>query len=426
MNKSDEQPAWLKAMQNGSIGEARSRAFLLDRFWVLERSVDIDGADFIIQRRLTQKTLLDREAPRLGIVQAKFFGHLATAQSVHKQYVLDENDSPRDEFFLLCHFGDEEDPQIYLLGARDIRDNFTLSGDPGQERFRISYKDLFEGKFKVSSKRNALNRMDRQLELADFTKNRTFLSWMLPSAGQDLTAILPIYREPIDNWWGDLPTSFEEIKKIARKAMINVEEIYEKLARLTAEVDPLTAQEVIEEIRYECRDGRGHWSISLPDGLDSEDFFSACRQHKHMVDRLKDDGLLDAFLKMKETLRRQLFEYLQPKFPFGPNLIHHFVLVFDPTNFSITRITSTLHSAAEYFNVPDVANRYGHIEVGLDYSAVTASQPGRIEYRWLPGRFRLSRATDENTFDMYLQADFSLYRDCLNIAFEQKYGKLPN
>ena len=71
---STDHPAWLKAMQNGSIGEARSKAFLIDRFWLLERSVDIDGADFIIQRRLTKKNLLDKEAPRLGVVQAKFFG----------------------------------------------------------------------------------------------------------------------------------------------------------------------------------------------------------------------------------------------------------------------------------------------------------------------------------------------------------------
>jgi hypothetical protein len=41
----NEHPPWLKAMQNGAIGEARSWAFLLDRFGVLERSVDIDGTD---------------------------------------------------------------------------------------------------------------------------------------------------------------------------------------------------------------------------------------------------------------------------------------------------------------------------------------------------------------------------------------------
>jgi hypothetical protein len=38
-------PVWQKAMQNSSIGEARSRAFLLDHFCVLEKSVDIEVID---------------------------------------------------------------------------------------------------------------------------------------------------------------------------------------------------------------------------------------------------------------------------------------------------------------------------------------------------------------------------------------------
>ncbi len=59
-------------MQNGSIGEARTKSFLIDRFWILERSVDIDGADFIIQRRLNAENILDTEPPRFGRVQAKF------------------------------------------------------------------------------------------------------------------------------------------------------------------------------------------------------------------------------------------------------------------------------------------------------------------------------------------------------------------
>ena len=62
---SEERPPWLRSMENGAIAEARTRAILLDRFWVLERSVDIDGADFIIQRRLTGKTLFDPNPPRL-------------------------------------------------------------------------------------------------------------------------------------------------------------------------------------------------------------------------------------------------------------------------------------------------------------------------------------------------------------------------
>ena len=37
------------------LGEARARAFLMERFWVLERSVDVEGADYLIQQRLTQR-----------------------------------------------------------------------------------------------------------------------------------------------------------------------------------------------------------------------------------------------------------------------------------------------------------------------------------------------------------------------------------
>jgi hypothetical protein len=82
-------------MQNGTLGEARAKAFLLDRFWVLERSVDIEGADFIIQKRITTKNLLDREPPRLGVVQVKFFGSTETAHYVHKEYVVDGENKPR-------------------------------------------------------------------------------------------------------------------------------------------------------------------------------------------------------------------------------------------------------------------------------------------------------------------------------------------
>ncbi|NHQ60156.1 hypothetical protein G9409_06050 [Chlorobium sp. BLA1] len=69
----DKIPSWLKAMQNGALGEVRAKAFLMDRFWILERSIDIDGADLIIQRRITNKNLLDKNPPILGFIQVKFF-----------------------------------------------------------------------------------------------------------------------------------------------------------------------------------------------------------------------------------------------------------------------------------------------------------------------------------------------------------------
>jgi hypothetical protein len=40
---SEKRPDWLVRQENGIIAEARTRSFLLDRFWILERSVDIEG-----------------------------------------------------------------------------------------------------------------------------------------------------------------------------------------------------------------------------------------------------------------------------------------------------------------------------------------------------------------------------------------------
>jgi len=221
-------PPWLKAMQNGSIGEARTRAFLLDRFWVLERSVDIDGADFIIQRRITNKNLLDRDAPRLGVIQVKFFGATSTTHYVHKEYVQNEDGEARSEFFLVCHAGNEEEPTAYLLTADEIVTNFSISVDSGNEKYRLPYdKIVGESPYQIKNRKRSLDRIESQLEHADFNQNRRFLSWALPSAALNTDAIHPLYREPIDNWWGDIPTSFKELKETAQSAMIDIEEIYD-------------------------------------------------------------------------------------------------------------------------------------------------------------------------------------------------------
>lgn len=44
----EPRPSWFTAQEHGVLAEAGTRAFLLDRFWVLERSIDIEGADFMV------------------------------------------------------------------------------------------------------------------------------------------------------------------------------------------------------------------------------------------------------------------------------------------------------------------------------------------------------------------------------------------
>ncbi len=101
---------WLKRMENGAIGESRTKSFLLDRFWVLERSVDIEGADFLIQRKLFRDELFNKTPSVLGIVQVKFYDSENTS---HYKYFLD-NSEPRKDFFAIFNTGKEDDWAMFF------------------------------------------------------------------------------------------------------------------------------------------------------------------------------------------------------------------------------------------------------------------------------------------------------------------------
>jgi len=239
-------------MQNGSIGEARAKAFLLNRFWVLERSVDVDGSDFIIQRRITNKNMLDIQPPRLGVVQVKFFGTTTTSQYVHKEYIMNANGEIRTEFFLLCHSGNEDKQLIHILTAGDLKNDFPISTNNGKEKYRISYDSITTStKYQVSNQQRALDRIEHALEHAGFKANRNFLSWALPSVRADIDSIHPLYKEPIDNWWGDLSDSFKDIKELARQTLYDIQDIYALLSRLSVETDPLVAKDIMDEIAHD-------------------------------------------------------------------------------------------------------------------------------------------------------------------------------
>lgn len=405
-------------MQNGSLGEARARAFLLNRFWVLERSVDIQGADLFIQRR----NLLDRDAPRLGMVQVKFFGTPGTSHFIHREYVVDDGD-PRAEFFVLCHSGSEDDPRTHLIFARDLMEEFPPTTNSGNEGFRITYQRLHETeRFRVVEPRLALDRIERQLELAEFTKNRRFLSWALPSANAELSAIDPDYREPLGNWWGDIPTGFTDLKKVARDAMLHVEDIHQLLVDMANATDPAIAADRLDEIRYYCRGGDRRWSISLPEKLDDDEFFKVCQRHKVMVDRLRKDGLLDAFIRMKGALGTHLLAFLEPRLPFSPTIVHRFTMRYDPATLVIDGVDSRLEELADYLGTPVEFDNWGRIKGAPNFreDVIESATPGLVKYRWMPGRWG---SCDGNLPDTLRDGDCFLHRDCLDAVFASRYGE---
>lgn len=405
-------------MQNGSIGEARAKAFLLNRFWVLERSVDIDGADFIIQRRLTQHNLLDRAPPRLGVVQVKFFNSDSTTQYIHKEYIKDTEGSLRTEFFLLCHTGNEENAKTYLLTSQDIDTNFEVVG-PGKTqsgKYRIGGSELFgSNKYKVVNKKSILDRIEHALELANFTKNRSFMSWLLPSAQLEEAAIETIYREPIDNYWGDIPAGFLDMKKKARNAMFDLEDIHEKLKGIVESTDPIEAFGLVEDIEYECKSGYG-WSVSLPDDLLDEDFQTVVLNHKHMVTVLKDHGLLDAFLNFKKFIREEIANTLSPHMPLSRDKSQVVTVTYNPETLSDVAITSIIVDSGNHGPTSDGDSSPMH-------DGILESHKGFIRFFWVPGVYSLDDKTKPEGWAGYIKNKFwRPYNIVMDRLYEIHFG----
>lgn len=134
-----------KREENGKKGERRTESFLLDAFWVLRRSVDVDGADFLIQEQSdTLEELRERTKTLevLGLVQAKFFeGRNEVAVAI--DYVLDSTGSPRAEFFISIHTDDMDGRhEDYFFSAEQITKAFRYRENAdGSKVFAFSITD---------------------------------------------------------------------------------------------------------------------------------------------------------------------------------------------------------------------------------------------------------------------------------------------
>ena len=359
------------------VAEARTRAFLLDRFWVLERSVDIEGADCFIQRRLTNRSLLDRTPPRLGVVQAKFYSEPSTTQYVHREYVVDSENKPRDEFFLVCHTGNEDRARAFLLSASDICTHFSLTGDehsrPG--RYSLPGKGVLVQRFEVLDRGSALNKIELGLRNTDFLRNRSFLSWALPRASERVAPINPVYEEPIDNWWGDIPCAFEKLRSRARNGRWGLEEILEKLRAIEESTDPEQALAIAEEMDEP-------WS----DDLFDEDFWNVVQYHKRRHRELDAAGLLGAYAALRRLATHKIIEDLAPIMPLPRDQVYVLESRYIPETLLHVHLESRIERTTKLWPTlpPEPRPKYDDIP---DTVGVLSARPGRIEVFLVPGRY---------------------------------------
>lgn len=421
----EPRPPWLISQENGSIGEARTRAFLLDRFWVLERSVDIEGADFIIQRRITTQSLLDRRAPCLGFVQAKYFGNASTTHYVHREYVLGINQQPRTEFFLICHAGMEDSARAFFLSAADIVNSFEETGPthsiPG--RFALPGTEILVQRFQIIDIGNVLDQIDRALRNADFEKNRSFLSWALPRQSKSFVPILPLYEEPIDNWWGDIPKGFDNLREGARKAQGELEEVLGMLRSIELSEDPENALNIAEEIT-------NNWGerLTLPK-LFNEDFLTVARYHRRRYEQLHKEGLVGAFVSLRRSATYRLIADIAPRMPLARDQVYILKVRYDPLTLVNVYLESRFASLQELWPDLKFPLRHGYTDIP-DTHGVLSSGTGYVEIYLLPGRYAYQDIVNGELVDSLGSWEDRLQdvaiiaiRTLLEIVLDERFGQ---
>lgn len=143
---------------NGNRGAARTHSLLSEHFYVSTRSVDIDGADFIVE--IPFDTIQKfRNFKEQGVVQAKYFEDNNEVK-IAKEYV-EDLDVLRTNFFALIHSNNEDGNKLcYFFDAGQIKKEFRIRRD------KKTLKDYFI--FSLTKTR----KFEKYLNLPDKTINR--------------------------------------------------------------------------------------------------------------------------------------------------------------------------------------------------------------------------------------------------------------
>ncbi|MCG8455742.1 MAG: DUF6166 domain-containing protein [Holophagales bacterium] len=164
-------PLNTKRQLNGRVGELRTEAILAKHFWILFRSVDVDGADLMIELPAATDSDLRHRRTRVvchGTVQAKYC-EWSNPVRVARDYVVEASGEPRSDFFLFIHSDrevvDDIVPVDYFFTAPEIVEHFSLTKGDLYYEFRLTHNREFE-EFRDIRRRVIISRIQGQLEEA--------------------------------------------------------------------------------------------------------------------------------------------------------------------------------------------------------------------------------------------------------------------
>jgi len=302
-------------MEHGVLGEARAKAFLLEQFWVLERSVDIQGSDYLIQRRLTSLNFMDESPPKLGIVQVKFVQDGSTYISIDKEYVCSESGTPYEEFFLLIFTGTANSSRSFLLSSRDVIKTFAEKAMDDRIYMKVKASRILDSKnYEILDRAGALDRMDHALKNADFLRNRRFLS------GTSYVKISPDHIDhdlllPLDNSYADFEKEFFKDKKRLQSVLFEMEDVVESMQKMLRATDPEIAFSIYEDA-IAPHVGTSHGIVFSADYFNDEDFLSAVQHHKSRLEAIRKLELESSFFALLGLVESEIAKQvanLQPR-----------------------------------------------------------------------------------------------------------------
>ena len=301
MEKKETENIGIIRADNGSIGEARTKAFLIDRFWILERSVDKDGADFIIQRKITKQNILDEVPPRFGIIQAKFSSNEKTYHYIDKNYILDEEGNSHKEFFLILNIGFENEQKMCLLSASDIYSFFKLNTN---NKYVLPTKKILK-QFQIKNNSLALDKIENSIQEAEFIKNRMLIFNNLKRIEPDFNVISPEFKYKIEYCDGNITELFREYKEKAYIFVKKIEEIHALLSKFIQETNPINSCYIAEEFNY-----RFDRDLKIPEIFD-ENFYYKLKNYIEQISNLKKDKILENFLGLSKQIKNKTDQYLR-------------------------------------------------------------------------------------------------------------------
>jgi hypothetical protein len=189
---------WQEIEPHKAIGLQRTISLLRERFWVLCQFIDINetGPDCAIQRKITWGNLMDKNPARFGIVKSVYYTSEETIHLLPKDYVLDENNIPRRDFFLLAHADVDNTSTIYFLTAKMIADSFLMAEE---NTFSLPGSAVLNDSYLVSTKEKMLAKMEYEVQETDFVSNRLFFASRTPDWTTTLPDALPAlpFKEPV-------------------------------------------------------------------------------------------------------------------------------------------------------------------------------------------------------------------------------------